>query len=415
MAFRHLPALITAFLLAPALIAAEVRLGPEMAIAPDDPNSQIDVRVVLGPTGIFAVWSDDSRHQVYAAINGARIAVDKGESDQDGIGWPAVAAGPHGFLVVWRHNSKTTGDHVLARRYGFDGMPIDGAPIVLDTAPYASFQFNHTSPSIAIDGTTFLVGWNRGWIDAAWGLPQKLNTVRMREDGPPFDARETTVATGSDHVEARGARALWSGSEFVVTCSVEHAGHAGSSYFYRSITAVRFDRSTTLLSQTPPPPLFDTNFLASLAAAAPSGPDRVTYAWSDFSSSIFVAQTAADGRPLRAPRVILSRQFNDGATAAEVAWNGSEHVLMWVDSGYHRWMPPWSLFAIRLDSSLEPLDAAPFAISSGVDISSMPSLIPTPEGIVIAYTRIDGGVSRAYVRTLGRLVPQPPHRRPAGR
>src|SRR6058998_1579694 len=113
MVIRHISALVAAFLLAPYLIAAEVKLGPEMALAPNDPDAQADVRIALGPRGVFAVWNEPGHLEVSAAIDGTAITVDETDG-KDWVGWPAVAVGAHGFLVVWRHDITSNGDRVLA-------------------------------------------------------------------------------------------------------------------------------------------------------------------------------------------------------------------------------------------------------------------------------------------------------------
>jgi hypothetical protein len=412
MVIRHISALVTAFLLASSLIAAEVMLGPEVAIAPHDLDPQADVKIALGPRGVFAVWNDTGRYEVSAAIGGTSITVDETDA-KDWVGWPAVAAGAHGFLVVWRHNVVLNDDRILARRYDFDGNPIDAAPVTLDTSPYAGFHSDETPPSIAFDGTTFLVAWTRGF-SGSYGTPTKLYSTRIREDGQPFDARETTVAPGSDAtvtIRARGPRVLWTGSEFVVILNLEYSGHAGGPYLDRGLVAIRFDHAYNPLAVAY---VFNFNNLSSLGVAASSGPSRLTYSWSGDMESIVVAQATADGQSLRAPRVIVPRKFSDGPTAAEVVWNGTEHVLVWLE-GSPFGSAPGKLFAIRLDTNLEPLDAEPFQIYSEPGFFSNPSLIAAPEGIAIAYTRLDKDVSRVFMRTLDRLVPQPPRRRPAGR
>ena len=359
MVIRHISALVAAFLLAPYLIAAEVKLGPEIALAPNDPDAQTDVRIALGPRGVFAVWNEQGRYEVSAAVGGTAITVDETDA-KDWVGWPAVAAGAHGFLVVWRHNVVSNNDRVLARRYDFDGNPIDAAPMILDTSPYAGYRFDETPPSIAFDGTMFLVAWTRGFNNNGYDTPTKLYTTRIREDGQPFDARETTVAPESGAVvtiRPRGPRVLWTGSEFDVIFNIEYSGHAGGPYLDRFLVTIRFDRSYSPLSQT-----FLFNFrLSSLGVAAPSGSARLTYAGSDDMLNVVVAQTTADGQSLSAPRVIVPHKYSDGTTAEEVVWNGTEHVLVWLDGSPYG-SAPAKLFAIRLDTNLEPLDAEPFQI-----------------------------------------------------
>ena len=75
--------------------------------------------------------------------------------------------------------------------------------------------------------------------------------------------------------------------------------------------------------------------------------------------------------------------------------------------------------AIRLDAKLKQLDPLPFEIAilppqsysmlffaeGGIE----PFLVPTPQGVIIVYSRFENGSPRIVTRTLDRL--RDPHRR----
>jgi hypothetical protein len=109
-------------------------------------------------------------------------------------------------------------------------------------------------------------------------------------------------------------------------------------------------------------------------------------------------QTALDGTPLDAS-FLLTRP---GARAADIAWNGSEFVLIWTEG-----VPGGDvkLRGMRLGAHLAPLDGEPFDIAD--DLSPYaPTVIPTASGVLIGYSRVDaanGFAPRAFTRTLERL------------
>ena len=71
----------------------------------------------------------------------------------------------------------------------------------------------------------------------------------------------------------------------------------------------------------------------------------------------------------------------------------------------------------RFNADLQPIDDQPFVISAGPAPKIAPATIVTPNGVIIAYSRVDeanGGAPNIFMRTLDRLTPLPPqvpHRR----
>src|SRR5215210_2281000 len=147
----HILTLAAAFFLTSSLHAAELRLGPEVpaAAVQEVGEEQVDPQVAIGPSGTFTVWSDRQRYEVLGSLNGVQFTIDHTD-DKDWIGWPAVAVGSRGFLVVWRHDLDTDKDRVLARRFDLSGQPNDSQPIVLDES-VPKRDRRHPAPSIAFD------------------------------------------------------------------------------------------------------------------------------------------------------------------------------------------------------------------------------------------------------------------------
>jgi hypothetical protein len=378
-------------------------------------EAQFQPQIAQSPTGLFAAWSDPGRYEVSASFNGSPITIDETEAD-DWVGWPAVGAGNRVFLVVWWHNTKNEKDRLVAQRFDFAGQPLDLHPVVLDESPFYGSQLNHTASSIVFDGSTFFVAWTRN--PGSYPTPEDLHAIRIGEDGQPFGAQAVAVTNVQGYYYsqgARSARALWTGSDYLVVTTFNVSGHAGGLFDYRYMSTVRFDATNTTVSQTPTQ-MFGNTTLATYPAAITRLGSRITYAWADDMNGISVAQATLGGVPVIAPRAIVRRAWTEPPTLAGITWNGSEHVLVWLDT-----MAPDSratkLRGMRLDANLEPIDSEPFDVFSGPGPLSIPWLVSTPTGVSIAYSRTDaanGDQLRVFVRTLDRLNPEVSHRRAAG-
>lgn len=361
-------------------------------------EAQGDVQIARGSRGILTVWDDADRWlRASASFNGGPPVTLQSTPGPDYIGWPAVAAGTNVFLVVWRHAalSPPRADRLLAKRFDFDGKDLDPQPLVLMTETVADFleiQTPPQTPSIAFDGSSFVV---------AWADKQELYITRVGETGPVLGEGEIQVGN-----KARSPRALWTGNELLIGYSRESGPQIVGGPTASDLSAVRFDRSGTAISQVPPAPVLDFIGYGYTRISAAPAPDAVTFAWVDTRSSrrdIVAMQTTLDGRAKLNPVVIVPRAAGEGTASVEIAWNGSEYVLAWVEPGGR-------VKGIRLDARLRRLDTEPFEVSSGPGPQLPPWLITTPSGVLIAYSRADdanGGAPRVFMRALAR--------RPAGR
>ena len=382
-------------------LAAAPAPGTHVAIVAE---SQIDAQIARGGGNVFAVWSDADRYVVRASLNGRPMTIDE-TTAREWVGWPTVAAGSRVFIVAWRHDVPNDRDRLLARRFDFDGHPLDAAPIVLEASPNAGRQSTHTPASIVFDGSAFFIAW--GSASAAQGTPGTLHTIRISQAGTPSEARETVVVPASDGVGPRSVRAFSTGAEFLVVYTIERPPVIHLAFPYFTIATARFDPDNTALTQTPAELSFDE---ASYTVGAVWTPGRVTYAWIAFDG-LYVAQTAADARTLQAPRRGLAAADGLGPPV-EIAWNGAEYVLVWLES-VTAGSRARKLRGMRLDVHLSPIDDVPFEIYMEPGVPSPPQLVVTPAGALIVYSRSDpaeGGVARAFMRSLERTKPVPRRR-----
>jgi hypothetical protein len=383
-------------------LAAASEPPSNLALAPEP---QIDAQIAYGGGTLCGVWSNPSHYEVHASFNGATITVD--EDEEDFIGWPAVAAGNHGFLVVWLHYAfAANGNRVLARRFDFVGHPLDAAPVVIDTGGTLMNVSSVLPPAVGFDGSSFFVAWGREPGQA----PPTLYSVRIGEDGQLHDRRETQTSASNGFTINRVARALWTGSQFVVVQAVEHLASNAISPTYVGIQTLRYEPATAAITQTTPA-AFPSFSLTSFVGAA-LAPNAVTYAWPDENGTgINVAQTTVDGILQRDPRTLIKPNTLYAPTRIDLAWDGSNYVAVWLDDVDVPNNAAGSLRGLHFDRNLQPVESAPFEIFSGSAPMTPPRLVHTPVGLLLVYSRADlesGGSARTFTRSL-----TPPPRRHA--
>jgi len=105
--------------------------------------------------------------------------------------WPAVAAGPDGYLVVWQEGEAMAGVEnidILCARVGPDGKPRDPKALTVCGAPGLQIY-----PAAAFDGTNFLVAWQ----DFRTGKDWDVYAARVSPEGELIDPESFVVASGS--------------------------------------------------------------------------------------------------------------------------------------------------------------------------------------------------------------------------
>jgi hypothetical protein len=348
-------------------------------------TAQRGLRIARSSAGVFGVWTDDRLYGAWAAFNGRQFPLQKTEVDW--IDVPVVAAGAHSFLVVWRYTDLKDEDDLVAQRFDTNGNAIDAEPFEIgeDLPEF----WSHQQPTVAFDSTAFLVAWTKG---------KTLSTVRIGESGQPFDTRQIALVTGPNVWQTYSPLALWMGSRTFVLYALQNLSPSPHFSVPSSVSGVFLDSGPSISvkqASTFPFGGFFSRFGAAIGGGA------VALAWvssANDTDQVWVSQAALDGAPLEAT-FHLTRP---GARTADIAWTGSEFVLIWTEGTPGEKV---TLRGIRLNAHLAPIDAEPFDVAD--DLSPYPAtIIPTESGVLIGYSRVDaanGFAPRAFTRTLDRL------------
>jgi hypothetical protein len=142
--------------------------------------------------------------------------------------------------------------------------------------------------------------------------------------------------------------------------------------------------------------------------AVAAGAGKVMFVWSG-GTAIGMTVTTAEGTPVAGPRIVMFSNGYNCVWSPAISWDGTEFVVAWIDQCDN------VLRAMRLTPLGEAIEQ-PFDVASDV-LPYGPSMAPTPDGIVIAYSRPDAlnaDAPRTFERTLARIPPAIPRRRSAG-
>jgi len=395
--------LLVAF--AGAALAAEVRLGPEKPLFPSGtPFFELGTSLQVARSGDheIAIWADQN-YRIFATFDGVLQWIRQLPAGQGAFA-PAVAAGNATFLAAWPEAENDGFRRVVAKRVTFDGRVLDASPIVLWTTTGGSWIGGGETPGIASDGSSFLVSWI---------FNGSILTIRVAGDGSVGNLRTMPVVTPYDPkaVSVYSPKLVWTGSQFFLGCSLVHPNHFnccsdGKFPPEAAIAGLPIDTTRTVLPGSLSP-LFDPIDLTgshNVPMAMAFGAGRVTFAW----NTLAIAQSTPDGIPLSGPHVIdLTPTRYCGDFAPAIDWDGANFVTAWLDCDHS------SVRALRLNVAGEPVDDTPFDVAIDALTTIPPSIVPTPEGVVIVYSRRDTitGLPRAFERSLARLPPQPMRRR----
>ena len=334
---------------------------------------QIEVDVAFDGTNYLVVWEQGTPFDV--DIYAARVAPDGTKLDGPGFVvsgaplWqasPSVAFNGTNYLVAWEDQRAGTGENtwdIYGSRVSPSGTVLDPAGVAISTATK-----NQATPSVAFDGTNFVVAWadERG---SSWDIYQ----TRVNSAGTVLSATGVALSTASgaefNPEITRGATNM--------LVAWENDGTSNISARLMNLTGGVVGSTITVSSavddQERPTVAFDgSGYLV---------------AWHDYRSS--------QGPDIYAARVNGSGALVDSATTGiaiatgladelrpSAAYVAPNFVVAWRD-GY-----PGNISAARVSTAGVVMDKASFPVTSSVTSEIDPAVIGLPNGTAaFAYSR----------------------------
>ena len=315
-------------------------------------NQQLLPAAVWNGTNVLAVWQDNRNagvEDIYGTRGPARErrsirrASRSPPSLPEHAEWvPSIAWNGTTFLVAWEDSRGATTD-VWAARVDGSGNLLDPGGILLSTAPDGQY-----APSVAWDGTNFLVVWE----DFRSGSNYDIYGTRVSPAGSVLDPLGIPVSPAAGD-QIRPAVSS-NGTAFFVAWEDYRSGAIADIYGTR-ITGPRCPIPRASRSPRPRPTRRNPSVTSN-------GSDYLTV-WTDSRTSptdIYGQRSSSTGTLLGGNIAISTASGFQSAPA--VAWNGSNYFVAWDDarSGAE------DIYGSRVDGSGGVLDA------TGIQVSASP-------------------------------------------
>src|SRR6266545_2102639 len=301
----------------------------------------------------LVAWADErNRVESGSDVYGSRLTADGTVLDPAGIAISTAPAHQHqvavasrgdNFLVVWideRFGAQE--DDVYGARVADDGTVLDAGGIPISTEPQDAY-----APSVASDGTNYLVAWGDPRGNDIYGARVTGEGIVLDPDGFPI-----STAAQSQYSPSIG----WNGSNYLVVWTDDRGG-SGDIYMARvSPNGEVLDPDGILASLSANP-----QYVASIAWDG----ENYLVVWEDGrtgsynSRDIYAARLSADGQILDGtgiPIALAPERQHDPI----VAWNGTNYLVVWQDASWS----PFPIKGARVTPAGQVLDPGGFGIST---------------------------------------------------
>jgi len=225
--------------------------------------------------------------------------------------FPSVAFDGTNYLVVWSDRRNGVDSDIYGSRVTRQGVVLDRAGIPISTAPG-----NQELPSVVFDGTNYLVVWD----DCRNGSNYDIYGARVRTDGAVLDPGGIPISTAPDHQEHPSV--AFDATNYLVVWQDRRDGC--------DIYGARIDRDGTVLDPAGISISTATNFQLSPSIAF----DGTNYlvVWHDYRSGvdIYGSRVSQAGVVLEPAGILISGAPDDQRDAS-VGFDGTNYLVVWHD------------------------------------------------------------------------------------
>jgi hypothetical protein len=281
--------------------------------------------VASNGTDFYVVWAQNAYGwKVMGTRVSAAGAVSNpgGErlSSHEGIQyWPRVASNGADYLVTWYREVSSYDSDVYARRVSGTGQ-LDAAEIPIATG----LDYNETTPSVASNGTVYLVGW----IDERGGYGRAYAT-RVSNAGVVLDGTGFPLSVDSPQYSV----ALASNGQDFLAVWLDYRSETGRDLYGARVTGSGAVVDTSGFAIAADPDLFE-----SYPAVASNGTDYLAAwtAWDTWNSTFQnrasrVSSSASS--PVLDPVSLVLSPSGGAHKYPVVAEAGSDYLVAWEGNG----------------------------------------------------------------------------------
>jgi len=268
---------------------------------------------------------------------------------------PSVAFDGTNYLVVWVHFSSISWYDIYGARVDQSGVVLDPAGIPISTAGY--YQ---GSPSVAFDGTNYLVVWEDYRSGSSWDI----YGARVNQSGVVLDPAGIPISnTANDQFLPSVA---FDGTNYLVVWEDYRSGS------FSDIYGARMDQAGIVLDPAGVPISTATDVQWSPSVAF----DGTNYlvVWEDYRSG---SSLDIYGARMDQAGIVLDPTGISISTAADVQWfpsvafDGTIYLVVWGD---YRSGSSYDIYGARVDQAGVVLDPAGIPISTAADNQDFPSV-----------------------------------------
>lgn len=319
--------------------------------------------VAFNGTDYLVVWQSrcDEFWLFANYIYGARVdqsgaVLDEGmirisSSDPSDVGPPAVASDGTNFMVVWR-DDRDGPSHIYGARVDASGNVLDPGGMMISSGP--DYEW---SPSVAFDGTNYLVVWSDG-------ADKDIHGARVDPSGTVLDPGGFVIAAADGWQEE--ADVAFGETNYLV---VWEDGRNGP----RDIYGARVDPSGTVLD--PAGIQLTEDAFQQYAPAVAFGGTGFTVVWEHNpggNNDIYGARVTQEGAVLDPGGYVIT-DAADWQTVPDIAFDGTNFGVVWEDRGSSA-----HVYGARVTTSAVVMDPAGLPI------------LPSPDGQFGPAVAFDG-------------------------
>jgi len=323
------------------------------------PGAQRNAAASFDGTNCMCVWMDDRIgysmdiygtriNQMGAPIDPGGIVISNAPSEQNS---PAVVFDGTNYFVVWQDKRSGNFD-IYGSRVSQSGVVLDSTGIPVSTAPD-----DQSVPSVAFDGTNFLVVWS----DERNGLDSDIYGTRVNQLGIILDTAGIAISSGG--YDQSCPSVAFDGINFLVVWQDVRSG-------YVDIYGARVNPSGSVLDPMGIPIADD-----AVRQASPTlifGNASYLVAWEERGSGeddIYGVRVDPSGFVIDTNAIAISTAPGDQWDPT-IAFDGTNYYVAWMDTR----ISYCDIYGSRVNQTGIILDTAGVAISTATDVQLYPAI-----------------------------------------
>ncbi|MBI3182652.1 MAG: OmpA family protein [Myxococcales bacterium] len=345
-------------------------------------------RVAFGGGTYLVVW-EDLRGGVDTDVYGARVTTAGAVSDATGIAIstaasyqfePSVAFGAGNFFVAWYdlRNFAITNSDIYGSRVSTAGSVLNPAGLLISNAANAQIE-----PDVAFDNTNFLVVWE----DLRGGATTDIYGARVSGAGALLDAAGVSISLAAG--DQSSPSVAFDGTNYLVAWEDLRGGTTTNLYGQRVSTGLAAVGAELVLSTAASNQLWPRAIGGGPDVLVVWGDLRDGLS----SGSDIYGTRVSTGGTVRDPTGLsISRSANDQFSPA-VAFGSNRFLVVWEDSRTTAGSQT-DIYGARVDLSGNVLDAAGIAVSTAAGHQLLPSVAFNGTDFLVVWQDNRSGVDR---------------------